>query len=68
VGVKPFAAAAVLAAPLLIGAQQQAPNAHGAWPCGARLDASYFQVADADALIADSIKRVPSQLRHSASV
>jgi hypothetical protein len=46
VGVKAFAAAAVLTAPLVSGAQQQAPTARGAWPCGARLDTSYFQVAE----------------------
>jgi hypothetical protein len=46
VGVNPFAAAAVLAAPILVGTQQQAPASRGAWPCGARLDTSYFQVAE----------------------
>jgi hypothetical protein len=46
VGSKPFATAVVLAAPILISAQQQAPNARGGWPCGARLDTSYFQVAE----------------------
>ena len=43
---KPFVAAAVLAAPALIGAQQQTSNPRSGWPCGARLDASYFQVAE----------------------
>lgn len=44
--VKPFAAAAVLVAPMLIGAQQQAAGPRGNWPCGARIDPSYFQVAE----------------------
>jgi len=34
------------ATPLLIGAQQQASRPRGDWPCGARLDPSYFQVAE----------------------
>jgi hypothetical protein len=41
-----FAAAAVLAVPLLISAQQQTSNPLAAWPCGARLDTSYFRVAE----------------------
>jgi len=44
--VKPFAAAAVLVVPILIGAQQQAAGPRGNWPCGARIDPSYFQVAE----------------------
>lgn len=43
---KPLVAAAAFAAPLLIGAPQQAPNARSGWPCGARLDTSYFQIAE----------------------
>ena len=44
---KPFTAAAVLVWPLLIGGQQQqTPNPRSGWPCGARLDTSYFQVAE----------------------
>ena len=43
---KPFAAAAVLVVPILIGAQQQAAGPRGNWPCGARIDPSYFQVAE----------------------
>jgi hypothetical protein len=43
---KPLVAAAAIAAPLLIGAQQQAPNTRSGWPCGARLDPSYFQIAE----------------------
>jgi hypothetical protein len=50
-------AAAALALPLSIGAQsafaaglqrdtQQQPKARGGWPCGARLDPSYFQVTE----------------------
>ena len=39
-------AAAVLVAPTLIGAQQQTSNPRTGWPCGARLDLSYFQVAE----------------------
>ena len=43
---KPLVAAAVFAAPLLIGAQQQAPNTRSGWPCAARLDTSYFHIAE----------------------
>lgn len=43
---KPFAPAAVLVIPLVIGGQQQAPNRRNGWPCGARLDTSYFQIAE----------------------
>ena len=43
---KPFVAAAVLVGPALIGAQQQSANPRSGWPCGARLDTSYFQVAE----------------------
>ena len=45
--VKWFAAAAFLAAPMLVGAQQQTPNPRAGFPCGARLDPSYFHVAEA---------------------
>ena len=38
-------AAAALAVHPLTGAQQQTSNPRG-WPCGARLDTSYFQVAE----------------------
>jgi hypothetical protein len=41
-----FAAVAVFAAPMLVGAQQQTPNPRAAFPCGARLDPSYFRVAE----------------------
>jgi len=44
--VKGFLAAAVFVSPLLIGAQQQTSKPRGDWPCGARLDTSYFQVAE----------------------
>ena len=43
---KSLAAAAVFAAPLLVGAQQQAPNTRAGWPCAARLDTSYFHIAE----------------------
>jgi hypothetical protein len=46
VDVKPFGAAAIVAAPLVLGAQQQQPNPRTGWPCGARIDTSYFQVAE----------------------
>ncbi len=39
-------AAAVLSMPGWTAAQQQAP-ARGGWPCGARLDPSYFQLTEA---------------------
>jgi len=42
-----FAAAVVFAAPLVVGAQQQQANPRGSWPCGGRLDPSYFQIAEA---------------------
>ena len=35
-----------LAAALISGAQQQPSTPRGNWPCGARLDPSYFQVAE----------------------
>src|SRR5206468_7080013 len=41
-----FAAAAVFATPMLVGAQQQLPNPRAGFPCGARLDPSYFRVAE----------------------
>jgi hypothetical protein len=41
------AAAAIVAAPLLVGAQQQQASPRGSWPCGGRLDPSYFQIAEA---------------------
>jgi hypothetical protein len=44
--VKPFAATAVLVASLLTGQQQQSSSTRAGWPCGARLDTSFFQVAE----------------------
>jgi hypothetical protein len=41
-----FAAAAMLLAALLVGAEQQQSNPRAGWPCGGRLDPSYFQVAE----------------------
>jgi len=41
-----FPAVIVVAAPLLLGAQQQSGNPRAGWPCGARLDPSYFRVAE----------------------
>src|SRR5262245_27496105 len=41
-----FAAAAIFAAPMLVGGQQQTPNPRAGFPCGARLDPSYFRVAE----------------------
>jgi hypothetical protein len=41
-----FAAAAFFAVPLLVGAQEQRSNPSAAWPCGGRLDPSYFRVAE----------------------
>jgi hypothetical protein len=41
-----FTVAAALAATLLAAAQQQLPNSRAGWPCGARLDLSYFRVAE----------------------
>ena len=41
-----FAAAAVFAAPILVGARQQMPNPRPGFPCGARLDPSYCRVAE----------------------
>ena len=43
---KQLLATAVLAVPFLIGAQQQSAGPRAGWPCGARLDPSYFQVAE----------------------
>lgn len=36
----------VLAIPLFFGPQQQSSTTRAGWPCGARLDTSYFQVAE----------------------
>src|SRR5690349_5082124 len=41
-----IAATAMLTATVLAAAQQQAPNTRAGWPCGARLDLSYFQIAE----------------------
>ena len=41
-----FAAVAVFIAPIAVGAQQQAPNTRAGFPCGARLDPSYFRIAE----------------------
>lgn len=41
-----LAALAALAAPMLIGPAQQTSNPPAGWPCGARLDPSYFKVAE----------------------
>jgi hypothetical protein len=41
-----FAAAAIFAAPMWVGGQQQTPNPRAGFPCGARLDPSYFRVAE----------------------
>jgi hypothetical protein len=43
---KGFTAAVVLTAQLFIGAPQQPTTTRAGWPCGARLDTSYFQVAE----------------------
>lgn len=42
---RPLLAAAILVTPALIGAQQQSGSRSG-WPCGARLDPSYFHIAE----------------------
>ena len=41
-----LAAIAVSAASVLAGAPQQTANTRAAWPCGGRLDPSYFRVAE----------------------
>ena len=41
-----LAAVVVLAVHSWVGAQQQTSNPRAGWPCGARLDPSYFQVAE----------------------
>ena len=41
-----FGTAAFFAVPLLVTAQQQRPNTAAGWPCGARIDSSYFRVAE----------------------
>jgi hypothetical protein len=41
-----FSAAIILAIPLVIGAQQQPNNRRAGWPCGARLDPSYFRMTE----------------------
>jgi hypothetical protein len=44
--VKTYAPLVVLAVPLFFGLQQQSSATRAGWPCGARLDTSYFQVAE----------------------
>jgi hypothetical protein len=44
--VKTYAAVFVFAVPLFFAAQQQSSTTRTGWPCGARLDMSYFQVAE----------------------
>jgi hypothetical protein len=47
VNVKGLAAAAILLSPLVISGQQQQPSpSRAGWPCTARLDTSYFQIAE----------------------
>jgi hypothetical protein len=41
-----FSLAAAVAVTAAAGAQPQAPNARAGWPCGARLDPSYFDIAE----------------------
>ena len=41
-----LAAVVICAVSALAGAQQQTPNTRSAWPCGGRLDPSYFRVAE----------------------
>src|SRR5436190_730356 len=42
----PTAAEIVFLAQMVAGAQQQRSNSPAAWPCGARIDSSYFHVAE----------------------
>jgi hypothetical protein len=44
--VKQFAAAVALFITFFTGAQQQSSTTRAGWPCGARLDLSYFQIAE----------------------
>jgi hypothetical protein len=44
--VKAYTTALALAVPLFVGPQQQSSTTRAGWPCGARLDTSYFQVAE----------------------
>jgi hypothetical protein len=44
--VKTHALVVVLAAPWFLGGQQQSSTTRAGWPCGGRLDTSYFQVAE----------------------
>ena len=41
-----YAAAAILVTTLPFAGQQQAPNSRSNWPCGARIDPSYFQISE----------------------
>jgi hypothetical protein len=41
-----FAAVMCAAAPFLVSGQQQLPKSRAGWPCGARIDPSYFHVAE----------------------
>jgi hypothetical protein len=64
--VKSFSAAAFLAVPILIGAQQQPSNSRAGWPCGARLDTSYFQVAEGTG--GHLMMLAPEEIRGSAAL
>jgi hypothetical protein len=41
-----FATVAIVVTPLLIAAQQQQSGSRSGWPCGSRLDLSYFRIAE----------------------
>ena len=43
---KAYAPVLVLAVPLWVGAQQQSSTTRAGWPCGARVDPTYFQMAE----------------------
>jgi hypothetical protein len=59
-------AAAVLAVHSLIGAQQQSSNPRAGWPCGARLDSSYFRVAEGSG--GHLLLLAPSEIGDSAAL
>jgi hypothetical protein len=51
---------------LFFGVQQQASTTRGGWPCGGRLDTSYFQVAEGTG--GHLVLLAPEEIGHSAAL
>lgn len=61
-----WALGAALAVPMLIGTVQQTSNPRAGWPCGARLDPAYFQVAEGSG--GHLLMLAPEEIADSASL